>query len=160
MERSRQLGKRADERSCRRSASLRSFRSIRPLRVGQPKVSRMVGKTADAMMRSNSAKFALSAEVLAILSISPLTSNLASCMLRHMAVKKNPHAVALGKLGGKARAASLSESERSAIASRAGKARSEKLSAAERSRIATLAVQARERKRKQRRAQQERRKLR
>jgi hypothetical protein len=117
--------------------------------MGKPKARRMVGETADAMNRSDGASSALSAEVVAILSISPLTSNLASCMLLHMVVKKNPHAVALGKLGGKARAAILSGSERSAIASKAGKARSEKLSAAERSRIATLAVQARERKRKQ-----------
>ena len=69
-------------------------------------------------------------------------------MIGGMKGKKNPNAVALGKLGGKARAASLSAEERSEAASKAGKARSEKLSAAERSRIATLAVQARERKRK------------
>ena len=93
-------------------------------------------------------KSALSAEVLAILSLSPLTSSVASRMIYCMTAKKNPNAVALGKLGGKARAASLSEAERQASASKAGKARSEKLSAAERSRIAKLAVQARERKRK------------
>jgi hypothetical protein len=69
-------------------------------------------------------------------------------MIDSMRAKKNPNAVALGKLGGMARAASLSAKERSEAASIAGKARSEKLSAAERSRIATLAVQARERKRK------------
>ena len=63
-----------------------------------------------------------------------------------MATKKNPNAVALGKLGGKARASSLSQAERSAIASKAAAARNAKLSAAERSRIAKLAVQARERK--------------
>ena len=100
------------------------------------------------MNRSNSANSALSAEVLAILSISFLTSSVASRMIAGMRAKKNPNAVALGKLGGKARAASLSAKERSEAASIAGKARSEKLSAAERSRIATLAVQARERKRK------------
>jgi hypothetical protein len=66
-----------------------------------------------------------------------------------MAIKKNPNAVALGSLGGKARAATLSDVERSAIASKAAKARSQNLSAAERSRIATLAVKAREQKRKQ-----------
>lgn len=65
-----------------------------------------------------------------------------------MGTKKNPNAVALGKLGGKARAASLSETQRSAIAKKGGAARSAKLSAAERKRIAKLAVQARERKRK------------
>jgi hypothetical protein len=67
----------------------------------------------------------------------------------HMAAKKNPNAVALGKLGGKARAASLSESQRKAIASEAGKARSKKLSASQRSEIAKLAVTAREQKRQQ-----------
>jgi hypothetical protein len=63
--------------------------------------------------------------------------------------KKNPHAQALGALGGKARAKSLSEAERSKIAKQGGKARAAKLSAAERSRIAMLAVAARERKRKE-----------
>jgi hypothetical protein len=109
----------------------------------------MVGETADAMSRGGSANSALSAEVLAIHSISLLTSNVASRTIGSMSAKKNPNAVALGKLGGRARAASLSAKERSESASKAGKARSEKLSAAERSRIATLAVQARERKRKQ-----------
>ena len=66
-----------------------------------------------------------------------------------MTIKKNPNAVALGKLGGKARAVSLSDAERSAIASQAGKARSKKLSASQRSEIARLAVAAREQKRKQ-----------
>jgi hypothetical protein len=65
-----------------------------------------------------------------------------------MAAKKNPNAVALGKLGGKARANSLSEAERSAIAKKGAAARNAKLSAAERSRIAKHAVQSRERKRK------------
>ena len=78
-----------------------------------------------------------------------LLSNLAVCIMPGMAPKKNPNAVALGRLGGKARAANLSDAERSQIASKAGKARSEKLSSAERRRIALLAVQARERKRKQ-----------
>jgi hypothetical protein len=61
---------------------------------------------------------------------------------------KNPNAQALGKLGGKARAETLSEAELSKIASKGGKARAAKLSAAERSRIAKLAVAARERNRK------------
>jgi hypothetical protein len=65
-----------------------------------------------------------------------------------MAGKKNPNAVALGSLGGKARANSLSDAERSAIAKKAATARNAKLSASERSRIAKHAVQARERKRK------------
>ena len=103
------------------------------------------------MNRRSSANASLLSEVLAIFTISPLTSNVASRMIRNMRTKKNPNAVALGRLGGKARAASLSEAERKASASKAGKARSEKLSAAERSRIAKLAVQARERKRKNRR---------
>ena len=68
-----------------------------------------------------------------------------------MATKKNPNAVALGKLGGQARAESLPKAERSAIAKKAAAARNAKLSAAERKRIAKLAVQARERKRKQNR---------
>jgi len=72
-------------------------------------------------------------------------------MIERMKATKNVHAVALGRLGGKARAASMSAKERSDSASKAGKARSEKLSAAERSRIAKLAVQARERKRKRQR---------
>ncbi len=67
-----------------------------------------------------------------------------------MAKNKNASAVALGKLGGKARAASLSHAERSEIASKAGKARSQKLSTAHRRRIALLGVAARERKRKER----------
>jgi len=62
--------------------------------------------------------------------------------------KKNPNAVALGKLGGKARASSLTQAERSAIAKKAAAARNAKLSADERTRIAKLAVKARERKRK------------
>ena len=40
-----------------------------------------------------------------------------------MGVRKNPNAVALGKLGGIARANSLSKAERSAIAKKAAAAR-------------------------------------
>ena len=65
-----------------------------------------------------------------------------------MGKKLNPHAQALGSLGGKARAKELSEAEIVKIASKGGKARAAKLSAGERSRIAKLAVAARERKRK------------
>ena len=65
-----------------------------------------------------------------------------------MGAKKNPNAVALGKLGGEARASSLTQVERSTIAKKAAAARNAKLSAAERSRIAKLAVKARENKRK------------
>lgn len=108
----------------------------------------MVGETADTVTHLDSEDSARSVEALAILSISPLTSNVASRMIERMKAKKNVHAVALGRLGGKARASSLSEAERKASASKAGKARSEKLSPAERSRIAKLAVQARERNRK------------
>jgi len=61
---------------------------------------------------------------------------------------KNPHAVALGKLGGKARAQSTTPQQRKEWAGLGGKARAEKLSAADRKRIAKLAVTARERKRK------------
>jgi hypothetical protein len=63
--------------------------------------------------------------------------------------KKNPSAVALGSLGGKARAKRLSAAERSEIASKAAKARAEKLTAARRSEIAKRAVGAREAKRKE-----------
>jgi len=108
----------------------------------------MVGQEADAVNDSDAVNSALADEVRPILSVSPLTSNVASRMISAMTAKKNPNAVALGKLGGKARAASLSATERSEAASKAGKARSKQLSAAERSRIAKLAVQARERKRK------------
>ena len=59
---------------------------------------------------------------------------------------KNPHAVALGRLGGKQRAKALSQEERSRIASKAGQARSKKLSKAERKRIAMLGVEARRKK--------------
>jgi hypothetical protein len=62
--------------------------------------------------------------------------------------KKNPNAQALGSLGGKARAKSLSHAELVEIARAGGKARAAKLSVAERRRIAKLAVAARERKRK------------
>lgn len=65
-----------------------------------------------------------------------------------MGKKPNPHAQALGTLGGKARAGTLSRTEIAEIASKGGKARAEKLSATERSRIAKLAVAARESKRK------------
>lgn len=71
-------------------------------------------------------------------------STIMVCMGKH----KNPHAQALGSLGGKARAKCLSDSEIAKIASKGGQARATKLSAAERSRIAKLAVAARERKRK------------
>lgn len=52
--------------------------------------------------------------------------------------RKNPHARALGKLGGKARTENLSPERRSEIARNAGLARSKKLSADERKRIAAL----------------------
>jgi hypothetical protein len=69
-------------------------------------------------------------------------------MMQGMGAKKNPNAVALGKLGGDARASSLTKAERSAIAKKAAAARNAKLSAAERIQIAMLAVKAREQKRK------------
>jgi len=64
-----------------------------------------------------------------------------------MARRKNPNAVNLGRLGGIARASSLTKAERSAISKKAAAARNAGLSAAARRRIAKLAVQARERKR-------------
>lgn len=64
-------------------------------------------------------------------------------------MKPNPHAQALGSLGGKARKENLSDAEIAKIASKGGKARAAKLSAEELSRIARKAVAARERKRKE-----------
>ena len=68
----------------------------------------------------------------------------------HVAMpKKKPLTAAeLQSMGGRARAAVLSPSERREIARKAGKARAEKLSGAERSRIAKKAVAAREKKRR------------
>jgi hypothetical protein len=62
-------------------------------------------------------------------------------------LKKNPNAVALGKLGGKATAASLTPEERSESARKAGlvgsKARKEALTPEQRSKIARKAAKAR-----------------
>jgi hypothetical protein len=66
-----------------------------------------------------------------------------------MGEKKNPHAQALGHLGGTARAEKLPQSQITKIASEGGKARSKSLSAARRREIAMKAVAARERKRAQ-----------
>jgi hypothetical protein len=66
-----------------------------------------------------------------------------------MTQKKNPHAQALGRLGGKARSKKLSQTQIEEIASKGGKARARKLSAAERSRIARLGAKARDRGRKE-----------
>jgi hypothetical protein len=68
-----------------------------------------------------------------------------------MTRKKNPHAAALGKLGGSARMKKLSRSEKSELGRKGGSARSANLSPAERSRIAKLAVATRERRRRERR---------
>jgi hypothetical protein len=61
--------------------------------------------------------------------------------------KKNPSAVALGRLGGKkgglARAKKLSRTERQSIAKKAGKARMKTLSKAQRSDLARKAIAAR-----------------
>lgn len=79
-----------------------------------------------------------------------LTCILLSMIIARMGQKKlNPHAQALGTLGGEARARNLSNAEIAKIASKGGKARAAKLSAAELSRIAKLAVVAREKKRKE-----------
>lgn len=69
---------------------------------------------------------------------------------RKKTLKKNPAAVALGSLGGKASAESRSPQERSDAARRAGLARSKKLSTEERRRIAMLGVKARREKKKRR----------
>jgi len=68
-----------------------------------------------------------------------------------MMSKKNPHAAALGKLGGSARMNALSPAERTQLGRKGAKARSAKLSAAERSKIAKTAVAARERRRREER---------
>ena len=62
--------------------------------------------------------------------------------------EKNPAAVALGKLGGKARSAALSRKELSEIGKKGAQARMKKLTAAQRHEIAKMAVAAREAKRK------------
>jgi len=56
------------------------------------------------------------------------------------AKKLNPHAQALGRLGGKARFKGTTKSDRTALVRKAGVARSTKLSAKERQRIASLGV--------------------
>ena len=66
-----------------------------------------------------------------------------------MAEKKNLHAAALGKLGGRARMEKLSPAEKAKFSKSGGLARAKKLTAAERSRIAKMAVQARERGRRE-----------
>jgi hypothetical protein len=62
-------------------------------------------------------------------------------------VKKNPHAVALGRLGGKATSKALTDEERSESARKAGlvgsQARKEALTPEERSKIARKAAKAR-----------------
>jgi len=63
-------------------------------------------------------------------------------MMRTM-TKKNAAAQALGKLGGKARAEALTESQLSEIGKKGAQARGKKLTAAQRSEIARKAVQAR-----------------
>ena len=62
--------------------------------------------------------------------------------------KKNPAAVELGRLGGKARAKALSRNELSEVGKKMARARQKKLTAAQRSEIARKAVAAREAKRK------------
>jgi hypothetical protein len=58
-------------------------------------------------------------------------------------MKKNPAAVALGKLGGARRAENMTPEERSAAAAAAVAARNEKLSAKRRREIARQAAEAR-----------------
>ncbi len=72
-----------------------------------------------------------------------------------MTNKKNPHAQALGRLGGTARANILPHSQLSEIASKGGKARAESLSAGRRREIAKKAVASRERKRAQQQRKEE-----
>jgi len=56
---------------------------------------------------------------------------------------KNPHAVALGRKGGKARAKAQSASALSAIGRKGAAAREQELTAVERSKIARIAAKAR-----------------
>jgi len=97
--------------------------------MGQSQIVSMVGKAQNVV-------------------VFPFTGLPLSEIIQGMRAKKNQNAVALGKLGGVARASSLTKAERSAIAKKAAAARNASLSAAERSRIAKLAVKAREQKRK------------
>jgi hypothetical protein len=70
-------------------------------------------------------------------------------MMLRVGQKKNPHAQALGHLGGTARANILPQAQISEIASKGGKARAKTLSAARRREIAKKAAAAREHKRAQ-----------
>jgi len=78
-----------------------------------------------------------------------LTCKAQSKIIPCLGRKKNPHAQALGALGGKARTENLSAAEIAEIASKGGKARAKTLSAARRREIAKKAVVAREHKRAQ-----------
>jgi hypothetical protein len=98
-----------------------SVREIRPIQLGQPRADSMV---AAATVRQET-----------------------KCLIqayRYARVflmnKKNPnpHAVALGKLGGLARSKKLSPAQRTEIARKAGRARSQKLSPEERKRLAAM----------------------
>jgi hypothetical protein len=65
-----------------------------------------------------------------------------------MATKKSPHAVALGRAGGRKRAESLSPEELSSIGKKGAQARKESLTPAERRAIARKAAKARWEKRR------------
>jgi len=65
-------------------------------------------------------------------------------------LNKNPNAVALGKLGGLARQAALSNQERRELGQAGNRARNERLSPERRREIARLALAGRERKRAER----------
>lgn len=69
---------------------------------------------------------------------------------------KNPHAVALGRLGGTKRAQTLSAAERLRIAHKAAKARMTTMTAEERRQVAMLGVEARRKKRQERERKQRR----
>jgi general stress protein YciG len=82
-----------------------------------------------------------------ILSFHSATSSTARDIVQHTVPKKNPHAVALGRLGGKKRAEVLSREELQEISRKAGesggRARAEKLSKERRREIARKAAAAR-----------------
>jgi hypothetical protein len=68
--------------------------------------------------------------------------------------QKNPHAVALGRLGGTKRAETLTAAERKRIAHKAAKARMTTMTAEERRRVAMLGVEAKRKKRLEREGKQ------
>ena len=103
--------------------------------MGQPRSRQMVGQTAQPAVGIGDLLQTCSLTAKQVHSI-PMAGK-----------KRNPAAVALGRLGGKARAKILTAAERSEIAKMGAAAQSKRLSSAERKRIAMLGVKARQAKR-------------